>query len=423
MKAFSVVTWVKHRTLLYGVGIIVLIFFLNIGNLSAQSDDHIQVDALVYPIWSNNVEYPVLSTVITAESYLLLEGANNQVLLKKNHRQVRSIASLTKLMTAVIVLESSKQHAFSLDMQYPVMSAESFASLPYDASRMGLVVGDTPSGKELLNGLLVVSGNDAALYLAHIVAGSVEKFVLAMNAKAKALGLHNTYYDDPTGLSEKNRSTAEDIALLSQYILSHSEFDIVSYTSQSTFFWKQDRKSTNRLLETHTYVDGLKTGYTGAAGFNLITSAEKEKRRVLAIVLGIQAESISKGIQLRSQESIALIDFAYAVFSLIQFPAIEESVPVWGAKKNTVEMRADATILSVPALWVNTIQKRIQYHSDAQHIFAPIEKNTALASVVYSVHNKERSINIMEKELYTESAVEKANILKVLWHRFLVLFK
>ena len=404
--------------------ICILLSLWNITSIFAQSDEHGYIDELMYPIWSNETKHPNISSILSAESYLLLESENNQVLLKKNHRQLRSIASLTKLMTALVVIESIKQGAFSLDTYYPITSTKTFASLPYDASRMGLVIGDNPSGKDLLYGLLVVSGNDVALYLANIVAGSTEVFVQSMNNKAKALGLYNTYYDEPTGLSKKNRSTAEDLARLSQHIISYADFDFLAYTSRSTFFWKQQRKSTNTLLGTYTYIDGLKTGYTSVAGFNLIVSAIQKNRRIVAIILGIQADSIAQGIYIRSKEAKTLIDFAYDRFSLIEFPAIKENIQVWGAKQNTVDIIADNSILSIPALWVQSVQKSIHYYSKKEHIFAPINKELALASVVYSLNsNGDRNINIIEKKLYPSSSIEKANIFKRIWHRLVVLFK
>lgn len=377
--------------------------------------------ALFYAPWQQVMAYPQPEHRTAAASFLLVESGNKQVLSQKKARVQRSIASLTKLMTALLVVEAIPEGRFSLEKKYPIHINTAFSALEANAARMALRIGDAPTGDELLEGILIISGNDAALYAAVLVGGSVGGFVVEMNKKAEELGLGNTVFADPTGLSEKNLSTAHDMALLAQHIISYKDFNFLSYTSRPTFFWHYKRSSTNQLLGRYPGVDGLKTGYTEEAGFNIIVTAQQGGRRLLVVVLGIEAESIQKGKELRSREAELFLDYAYATFRYVTITPNASSIEVWGGKKNSLRLLPTTQPVSLPQNWIKKLSRNIEYKQD--YYFAPIQAEEALASINYFVLDAEESIPLMRIALRAEESIDKANIFKRLWHKILVFFK
>lgn len=235
----------------------------------------------VSPVPEQKTEIPALG-YLSAKAVLSIDMDSQAILYERNSQIQIPIASLTKLMTASLILEEN-------DPNGTVKISPNAASTM--GSRMGLQTNEEITVKNLLYGLLIQSGNDAAVALAEHNAGSVEAFVEKMNAKAKALGLENTRYANPTGLdSSLAYSSAKDLAILSTRLLSYPEIQEIVQV-QSIEVSSQDGQvhslaSTNELLG-QLGVKGLKTGSTLAAGECLITVAETpEGREVLSIVLG-----------------------------------------------------------------------------------------------------------------------------------------
>ncbi len=235
----------------------------------------------VSPVPEQKTEIPALG-YMSAYSVLALDMDSQAILYERNSNAQVSVASLTKLMTAAIILDENNPHTTA------IVSANAANTV---GSRMGLYTGEEITVKNLLYGLLIQSGNDAAVALAEHNAGSVDAFVAKMNAKADKLGLENTHYSNPTGLdSSLAYSSAKDLALLSSRILEYPEIqeivplqstEVLSNTGHTHFL-----ESTNELLG-QLGIKGLKTGRTVAAGECLISLAETpEGKEVLTIVLG-----------------------------------------------------------------------------------------------------------------------------------------
>ena len=217
----------------------------------------------------------------TAKSTIVMDIDTGRVLYEKNAHEKRLIASITKIMTAVIVIETA-------DIEQEITVGEEI--LKMYGTNIYIELGEKMKIKDLLYGLLLRSGNDAATTLATNIAGSEEKFVALMNQKAKEIGMQNTTFMNPTGLDDdtKNFSTAYDMALLSQYAYNNNVYKEIAQTkkySTSTrnkhYLWY----NRNKLLTTYEYCTGGKNGYTPAAGKTLITTAERGNQKITIVTL------------------------------------------------------------------------------------------------------------------------------------------
>jgi len=227
---------------------------------------------------------------ITARSYILVDGNSHRVLLEKNADERLQPASLTKMMTAYVVLDALKRGTIKWE-QLVRVEAGDVAHVAGDEASMRLQAGQVISIQDLLSGLIVVSANDAALVLARTVAGSHEAFLTMMNDHAQRLWLNSSHFATPSGVTTQGHySTARDIAQLS--IRLTEDFPVyLAFSAQRDFSYGSFRKhNKNRMLDDPT-VDGLKTGHTAKAGYCLAATAKRtvggrKTRRVFAIVLG-----------------------------------------------------------------------------------------------------------------------------------------
>ncbi len=220
--------------------------------------------------------------IVNGKSGIVVELDSGKVVFEKNAHEKRKIASITKVMTAIIALE----HA---DLDQKVVISKNAASIGENS--MGLLEGEEYTLEELLYGLILNSGNDAAYAISEAVAGDTETFVYWMNLKAKELGLENTYFADPSGLDNDTYSTAYELVKLTRYALKDPDFREIAKTLEKTLeepgkhATKQLYNQTN-LLNTYPGVLGLKTGYTGAAGLCLVSYAENDGVELVGVVLG-----------------------------------------------------------------------------------------------------------------------------------------
>ena len=270
--------------------------------------------------------------VINARAWLLLDMTTGQVLAAEKTGERIDPASLTKLMTAYLTFSALKAKTITLEQTAPV-SEKAWKAI---GSRMFIEPKKPVTVAELIRGMIVQSGNDACIALAELISGSEEAFVAAMNREAQRMGLKNTSYRNSTGLTEaQHYTTADDLArLASAIILDHPEFyplySIKEYTYNNI---KQSNR--NRLLWMDPNVDGLKTGFTDAAGYCLIASAKRGPRRLLSIVLGTQNESA------RATESQKLLNHGFLNFDAVRLYEKSQGVAaleVW--KGGTRELKA-----------------------------------------------------------------------------------
>ena len=246
---------------------------------------------------------------ISAEAAYFIETNGGEVLYAKNQNEKLPIASLTKIMTAIITLENKTQS--------DVLEVSQHAS-EMEPDKMLLIAGERLAVRELLDGVFLVSANDAAEVLAEKVTGRREEFINLMNAKAAQLGMQNSLFINPTGLEEdlstssgqvqKQYSTVFDVALMSRYAIKHwSELVDISSTEhiflpQTSTHQDYDMYSGINLLTTYPGVVGFKTGYTPEAGLTLVTLARKGGKEVLGVLLGSTD---------RRDDARALLDYSF----------------------------------------------------------------------------------------------------------------
>ncbi|MBQ8540976.1 MAG: D-alanyl-D-alanine carboxypeptidase [Clostridia bacterium] len=219
---------------------------------------------------------------LSAQSCIVIDGESGRVLFEKNAYETRPMASTTKIMTALVVLEK-------LELNEMVEVSASAAGT--EGSSIWLSPGENMSVEDLLYALMLASGNDAAAALAEYTSGSEAAFALLMNQKAKSIGAYNTNFTNPHGLPDDNHyTTAYDLALISAYAMKNSTFAQIVATENKTISWegsqwKRSLKNHNKLLSRYEYATGVKTGYTKKAGRCLVSCAEKDGRRNICVTL------------------------------------------------------------------------------------------------------------------------------------------
>ncbi|GAB3791677.1 D-alanyl-D-alanine carboxypeptidase family protein [Virgibacillus kimchii] len=236
----------------------------------------------IISILSIGLIFPVsghASIHVSGNNAILLEQSTGRVLFEKNAHEKASIASITKIMTAIIAIESGKMDEKAIASRKAIYT---------EGSSIYLEQGEKMKIEDLVYGLMLRSGNDAAVVIAEHIGGSEEGFVHLMNEKAKWLGMTNTNFDNPHGLDAENHySTAYDMAILMQYAMQNEIFAEISgttnYLSESrTYSWQNKNKL---LTQFYEYCTGGKTGYTRSTGRTLVTSAEKEDMQLIAVTL------------------------------------------------------------------------------------------------------------------------------------------
>ena len=287
---------------------------------------------------------------IAARQYILVDLASNQVLAERDADSQADPASLTKLMTAYLVFNAIRDKKLTLEQTLTV-SKRAWSERVGGGSLMFIDTTMTPKVSELLRGMIVQSGNDASVALAEGVAGSVEAFVAMMNRQAQAWGLKNTQFKNVAGLSEAGHySSTRDVATIAARIISeHPDFYTLYSLRQYTYNnIKQDNR--NMLLGRDATVDGMKTGYTEAAGYCLVASAVRDmpngKRRLLSVVLGTTSR------EARAAESQKLLNWGWQAWDAVRlFEAGKAvaTVPVWKGKTPQANLGVPgALFVSVP---------------------------------------------------------------------------
>ncbi|OOC47814.1 MULTISPECIES: D-alanyl-D-alanine carboxypeptidase family protein [Thioalkalivibrio] len=247
---------------------------------------------------------------VTAGSYALMDFDSGLMLASREPQVEREPASLTKVMTAYVVFGEITEGRMALDDMVTV-SERAWRTGMTGASRMFIEVGEEVAVEDLLRGMIVQSGNDASTALAEHVAGSEGAFVDMMNSQARELGMRQSYFANPHGLpsEESQYTTAQDMVLLARALIRDFP-DLYGYYSERSFEYNDISQSNrNMLLWRDSGFDGLKTGWTSSAGYNLVSSAKRNDRRLVAAVMGIEAADHQQGGTRRANESQALVNW------------------------------------------------------------------------------------------------------------------
>ena len=243
---------------------------------------------------------------INSRAYIVLDRKSSTVILGKNHNQRKKMASTTKIMTSLVVIENC-------NLSDTVEISKKAGST--GGSRLGLKTGDKITVNDLLYGLMLCSGNDAAVALAEHVAGSINNFSELMNNKALELGLTNTHFITPHGLdADEHYTTAYELAILSNYALKNETFAKIVGTKEYTITINNNVKTirnTNELLGNLNGVYGIKTGFTNGANRCLVTACKRGDMDIICVVLGADTKKF------RSTDSIKLMEYAFSHFEYV----------------------------------------------------------------------------------------------------------
>ena len=248
---------------------------------------------------------PLTPPPIAARAYYLLDATSGQPLAGANENDRFEPASLTKMMTAYLAFAALRERKLELTQELKVSPAAAKAP----GARMFAAAGQSVAVQDLLRALIVQSANDAAVILAEGLAGSEETFVAAMNAQAKKLGLEQTQYMNATGLpAPGHHASARDMATLAVALVRDFPEFYALYAQKEFTFNRITQANRNRLLWTDATVDGLKTGFTEAAGYCLVASSRRGERRLVSVVMGAQSDT------LRTSETQKLLNFGFQAY-------------------------------------------------------------------------------------------------------------
>jgi serine-type D-Ala-D-Ala carboxypeptidase (penicillin-binding protein 5/6) len=318
---------------------------------------------------------------IAARQYILIDLNSNQVLAERDADAQAEPASLTKLMTAYIVFNAIRDKKLALDQKLPV-SVRAWDQRKGGGSLMFIDTTMTPTVAELLRGMIVQSGNDASIALAEGVAGSVENFVAMMNRQAQAWGLKNTQFKNVEGLTEPGHySSARDVALVAARVITEHPEHYKIYSLRDYTYNKIKQDNRNMLLGRDPSIDGMKTGYTDAAGYCLVASAARDtpagKRRLVSVVLGTSSREARAG---ESQKLLNWGWMAWDTVRLFEAGKAVATVPVW--KGTLPEARlgaAGGVFVSVPKGEGDKLKTTLER---TDPLVAPLAAGQAVGSIV-----------------------------------------
>jgi D-alanyl-D-alanine carboxypeptidase (penicillin-binding protein 5/6) len=348
---------------------------------------------------------------INARAYVLIDFATGQVLASQAADERFEPASLTKLMTAYLTFNSIRQKRLMPTLVVPVSDRARKA----EGSRMFIEQRIPVTVDELMRGMIIQSGNDASIALAEAVAGGEDAFADAMTREAQRLGMKNTSFRNSTGLPDaKHFSTAMDLARLASAIIRDFPEFYGLYSQRDYTYNKIKQANRNRLLWLDPSVDGMKTGYTEAAGFCLVTSAKRGDRRLVAVVLGAPSESA------RISESQKLINFGFQFFDNFRLYAARQpvaSLEVWKGSARRVDAGFESDlVVTLPAGSGSRVKADLE---SVQPLVAPIAAGQRVGTLKLALDGRP----LAEYPVVALEAVQTANIFRRSWDSLRLMLK
>ena len=349
----------------------------------------------------------VFAAIDVNASYVILQDhLSGKILFEKDADTRIYPASMTKIMTTIVVFDLLKNGETSLDEMIPV-SEKAWRMSTSGYSSMFVMLNDTVSVEDLLKGIIIVSGNDACVALAEGLSGTENDFVVLMNEKAEKIGMENTRFANSSGLSDPdNYSTVRDILKMSRYLIQNYP-EYYSYYKETSFTWDRTggdpitQGNRNPLLYKNIGADGIKTGFLTVEKYSLASSIKVGARRLTAVGSGFETRNS------RSKESIKILTWGLRSFDTIQIAeknAVIANLEVWLGKKNKVEVSVNEDIyLTVPKRKKSIVKAFIEYTTP---IRAPIEKGDKLGSLSVFVEDK----LIKKVDIFSNEKIKRTNI-------------
>lgn len=375
------------------------------------NNDNLTTDEYESAILETSANVSENSLNLNSRYCVVLDRISKQKIFGKSEDKQVKMASTTKIMTAIVVIEN-----YDLNAQAEISKKAAGTG----GSRLGLKAGDKITIHDLLYGLMLCSGNDAAVALAENVAGSIEQFSELMNKKAQELNLANTHFESPHGLdSDEHYTTAYELALLSDYALKDSTFSKIVGTKTYTITlngYPKTLSNTNELLGNLNGVYGIKTGFTNGANRCLVTACKRGDMDIICVVLGADTKKF------RTQDSIKLIEYSFKNYEYInieEFAKNEfeswkknnlDNISVYKGICNNIELelnKSDITIFPIKKEQKDSIQTIISFNTD---MVAPINKGNTLGNIQIISDNTV----IFSVDILASNDIRKKNIIDYL---------
>ncbi len=321
-----------------------------------------------------------LSGQYDAKSVILIEAQTGKVLYEDNADEPLPPASVTKIMTLLLICEALDRGDIKLTDEVPV--SENAASM--GGSQVFLKVGEKMTVDEMLKSITVASANDCAVAMAEFIAGSEVSFVSKMNERAEQLGMTNTYFENPTGLDDtvkKHLTSARDIAIMSRELLKHSViFDYTTIWMDTIRNGQFGLTNTNKLIRFYDGANGLKTGSTAKAKFCISAAAKRDGMQLICVVMASSTSSA------RNECAKLLLDHGFANYGVVSyFPASLPPIAVKGAVADEVSV----SHTGFSTLLGKSDTKKVTYEIDVpESLTAPIEKGQTVGSIKYILNGE-----------------------------------
>ncbi len=349
-----------------------------------------------------NVKAEEIKLAENAKSAILIEAKTGEILFEKNSHEKLHPASMTKMMSMLLILESIEKGNLKWDDEVIVSSNASSMG----GSQILLETGEKMSVKDLFKGIAVASGNDAVVALAEKVAGSESNFVLLMNKKAKELSLKDTHFVNCHGIDETDHySSAYDMSLIAKELSLHEE--VFKYSSIYEDYLRKDtdRKfwlvNTNKLVRFYNGADGLKTGYTSLAGYCLTATAKRNNLRLIAVVMGEEDSNV------RNTEVTNMLDYGfnnYELLNVVSKDKVVGNVKVIKGKKDNVDI---IPLEDIDILYKKMDEKpNITYELDIKELSSPLKINDKVGKL--KIKNNDNIINTID--VTVKENIERINL-------------
>lgn len=346
-----------------------------------------------------------LNLAENAKSAILIEASTGEILYQKNANERLAPASMTKIMSLILIMENIENG--NLKWNDIVVVSKNASSM--GGSQIFLETNEMMTVEDLVKGICIASGNDATVSLAEKIAGTENAFVKLMNDKAKSLGLRNTNFMNSTGLdAEGHYSSAHDMSVMARELVRHEkilEFSSIyeDYLRKNTAkkFWLVN---TNKLVKFYSYIDGLKTGYTGNAGYCLTATGMKNDMRLISVVMG------EENTDNRTTDTLAMLDYGFNMYSINK--VVNKDKSLGNVRVNLGDIENVDIMLEEDITILNNNQKgkkNITYEINTNNINAPVKKG----DVVGKIDVYEEGRYLYSRDITVMNDIEKANIFKV----------
>ena len=382
--------------------IFVFIFFSFISFVFAQETENIESNT-TQDKGEEKKDDDNLALAENAKSAIMMEASTGKIIFEKNKDEQLPMASMTKMMTLLLIMENIQKGNLKWDDK--VTTSEHAASM--GGSQIFLEVGEQMTVEELVKGICIGSGNDAAVAMAEKIGGTEDNFVKMMNDKVKELGLKHTHFENACGLdSPKHYSSAYDMGIIARELVKHEKVLEYSGTYEDYLRKNTDKSfwlvNTNKLVRYYQGVDGLKTGYTESAGYCITTTAMRNNMRLITVVMGEPSSAI------RNSDTTSMLDYGFNTYKID--PIVTKDTVI-DTKKVTLGKNKSVDI--VPVRDVNILNEKsgtkrnVTYQSNIKDIKAPVKRGNIVGSIDIIENNKV----IMSVDATVNKDISKASII------------